>query len=214
MILILSSITDFSTENVIDWIDTIGYVDYIRLNGESVEDQPLKWMIGVDSERNDFVSRIDGSCEHDNFTVWYRRWNQHHGRRESQDRSLLELQYFIKREARPINKIILDFINNPKVFKLGNPNSSSPNKLSVLQAAVDAGLSIPETLVTNRRLDLVSFLEKYGSVITKCISDVFFINIRDHFYVPYTVELTSDNIDQYPETFFPSLFQQNIPKDF
>lgn len=107
------------------------------------------------------------------------------------------------------------FINKNLVSLLPNINSAetaSPNKLNVLTEANKVGLLIPPTLITNRKEDVINFKVKHKSIITKAINESLHFSDDDAFYSVYTEEIvTFDNI---PNTFFPSLFQKKLEKEY
>lgn len=72
------------------------------------------------------------------------------------------------------------------------------NKLYQLRAAANAGLRIPETIITNEPETLLSFCKKHGGIIAvKMMSPhVFLFPDREHTFYIYTQEITAEQIEQ------------------
>lgn len=87
-------------------------------------------------------------------------------------------------------------------------------KLQQLDLAKKCGLFIPQTIITNNKQILQKFKDKFISIITKPIGDGTFLMLDENKYVAYTSILLQKDIDELPDTFFPSLFQEQIEKDF
>lgn len=97
---------------------------------------------------------------------------------------------------------------------LGNYELSTPNKLRFLEEATKLGLSVPATLITSCKDELLNFKAEHKNIITKPIQDVFTIKHEGYFYTSYTNEVTDLDISQIENTFFPALFQQKIEKKY
>jgi glutathione synthase/RimK-type ligase-like ATP-grasp enzyme len=146
--------------------------------------------------------------------VWRRRWHQMRGlaplpdagpeaRRLAQRHVAAELvavshAVFAMLEDRP-------WLSRPRVV----------NKVWALRLARQAGLEIPETLVTNRRDELLAFMDAHGEVVTKCASDgEMFPDEEDRSWATYTSLVTRDEAERLPEALFPSLVQARVPKSW
>jgi len=88
------------------------------------------------------------------------------------------------------------------------------NKPRQLQLAREAGLTIPDTLITDSKKILQQFVSKYPAIISKNIGDIGFFRYRGKTSATYTGLLTQGQVDELPDHFFPSLFQQAIEKEF
>lgn len=87
------------------------------------------------------------------------------------------------------------------------------NKYATLLAARSCGLRIPETLITNSKQTLLAFMcrQQLDTVITKPAGDICSFTMGGHIYKTYVRRLQKEDIDQLPDPFFPSLFQEAIP---
>lgn len=224
MILILSDTNrEVSTESVMDWLDAYD-VPHARLNGQDVDGDGAFTLTvsgdGVSLHTGGAAPSIDPD---DVEVVWYRRWK--HGARhqnidliraEASDQAMhavdRALDDVVKRELSDVSDAVFD-VFGAKTW-LGDPTRSRPNKLRVLQAAADAGLDVPETIVTDDRAALRTFAESNGPLITKAIGDARFLAFEDGAYAPYTASIETSDVKALPERFFPSLFQERLDKAY
>lgn len=114
--------------------------------------------------------------------------------------------------------VLRKFIFNDKLVKnfkmLSNSAFQTLNKLEVLSYATQVGLDIPNYIITNSKQDLLKFKKRFGSIITKSINEGLVINSEQYLFSQYTEEVTDDVMNEIPERFFPSLFQEKIDKTF
>lgn len=216
MILILSqSGCEPTTEDVVDWIQTLGS-RWMRINGEDLDGE---FDISLEISQDGSVSRL--LCKgaelalSDIRAVWFRRWLRN--RRHDQCDLLLgaeKLQYQISRhltkEARRLSDYL--FLTLADRSWLSHPNTSTPNKLEVLQRAAIAGFDIPSTLVTTRFDELERFCLSHDKVITKPIGDVSLLTNKGELYAMYTALVDQELLAQLPPIFPASLFQEYIAK--
>jgi len=97
---------------------------------------------------------------------------------------------------------------------IGNPFSSSVNKLDQLRVAKEVGLKIPDTLLTGQKESLINFIEQHKSVITKPLTSITAFKVSDKSYTTHTKLVDEELINSLPQEFTTSLFQKNIKKQF
>lgn len=101
--------------------------------------------------------------------------------------------------------------------ELGSFKGVMVNKLEVLVLAKSVGLIIPETIIVSRKYVLEEFASRFkNGVISKSIYEPLHV-IDDNsstIYTSYTVKLENSDINRLPDTFSPSLVQENLDKDF
>jgi ATP-GRASP peptide maturase of grasp-with-spasm system len=220
MILIISkAYHETTTEKVMDWLEHLG-VEVLRLNGEDLdgetgftlelEDGDLRIAFDTEPTAPLSLDRVEA--------VWYRRW----GTDRIESIPLLEdpsrdattvakgIDKHLRFELWKTSQAI--FHSLKRVPWLSDPEHDSPNKLTVLHLAAQVGLDTPATLVTTRREALRRFLTEQGTVITKPIGEPEMFFFPDRFFTMYTAEVTPDLVDELPERFFPSLFQEKLDK--
>ena len=203
MILFISEDNDISTNHVIDWISYWGY-KFIRINQSDINQ--FNYLLFTNDNVNDCSLRIRGReiLLSDIYSTWFRRG------------SMLFEEYFNKPTTSEIlndclfNKMIPEIEHSIKgivrflIYKkcLGNNNYSS-NKVEVLQIAQKVGLMIPETIITNNKRDVKSFINKHKRIITKGIEDgIAGVSLMNFNITCGTEEVTLKNLDLFPETFF------------
>ncbi|MCH2193589.1 grasp-with-spasm system ATP-grasp peptide maturase [Kordia sp.] len=217
MILIISkSEMEDTTNQVMDWLDTFNG-DYYRLNGE------------------DFMNKADiinGQIQFESFNseaitvIWNRRWSSrgliNFENEEYYDALGAKNSSTLLRSLRQENGILRSFLHsklNSKVWTT-RPEKTSANKIKNLEIAKSCNLSVPEYIITSNKYKLSQFAKKHERIICKPISETpFFSSSIENDIVEtlilYTKSFTANQIEEEIEdTFFKSLFQQQIIKEF
>lgn len=205
--------TEFTTEMVMDWL-TFYNNDYIRVNGlDLLDDMDFGIQIGDGSDMKIHSSTNIESCK----VFWYRRW---------MEKRLLPFLYqkhdsFFDKDTSELFKSEFDGLTNSFFYALRDFNwdnkpsnlSPYPIKLEQLREAKEAGFSIPQTLITNNKATLKKFKlnNNINEMIIKPIKEVALIGNDEGSYCTYTSKIR-DSIDELPDHFFPSLFQEMIEK--
>jgi len=217
MILIFSIQTDQSTCDVIDWLIRFN-VEFCRINidqEESIQNVTVKLNNQTNSAtliHNDREINLD-----DVKGVWYRKggyfkfrkaidWDTFDVSKEARKR----LHFDLWNEAKSLSLFLHQYLK--KVPSINDIFTANPNKLMMLSRAAECGLAIPKTIITNSKLELIKFIDENGDVITKGIDESLHFGDEDHFFSVYTEEIS--NLDEIPNFFFPSKFQQKINKQF
>ena len=199
MIMILIISTDFlevSTEMVIDWIEAKGH-SWKRVNGESF--QSIEF-INLDTSPTDLLPEKVSVC-------WVRRL--HSFRHPCFNTPSPSTNQHLKSEA---VKLIYYFIHE---IKLQNIHVLWPpgtvNKLNVLATAKRLGIKIPATAIVSSKEALKQFIKNFGPAICKPISESDTLTIDGKPHAIYTQEV---DVDLAGETFFPTLVQNKVDKEF
>lgn len=212
MILIITETTDVSTFKVCEWL-LFMKKPFVVINEESsvtVEN------IQLSAKDTVFTLVIDKEkyCSKNITSVWFRRggirllFNKLDNSLDTDFRK--GLTDFMVGEM----TIVRDFIMNEFKSKSHIGILGNANKLNVLKVAVNAGLNIPDTLITKNRNELISFMDKYGEVLSKAISENVHISSETaNFHYPNSL-ISRENIDLLPDQFQLTLFQQYIPKKY
>lgn len=212
MILILSDELDHSTNKVINWIIyfnkrflRINPADKIHIHNVWISDNQLDVELSVKNHRF-LLSEID--C------YWYRR-----GVLQAENLQfvspIVDLPEDVKRHLTNEVNTIIQYIHFVLLNKtnIGSYLTSFPNKLINLQLARKQGLIIPSTLITTEKEFARKFLDEVP-LITKAISETISYIDETGEYKCYTSQIQSDILNDYTDVFFPSLFQENIIKQF
>lgn len=207
MILVFSQHSDESTNQVLDCIYSQSNVKVLRLNTEDFLLENLKMKVG------DNFLIVNGEVVNFNDVkvVWFRRWYDYGFLNEKLSPLILknntlgnQLRRFTIKESNVLFGYLFSCLN--KSYWLSKPEDNDINKLKVLNAALDIGFKIPETILTNREKNL----EK-GDFITKSIGDSSTYDFNGEEFTFYTEKI---DIDKVGESFFPSMFQNLIKKEF
>lgn len=212
MIVIISSDSDQSTCDVINWLKYYNE-DYILIT----ENDKLE-IIEIYPSGNYKFKVFDKVFEYfDIKSVWYRR-DRLNLKTElinnfSEDNDISNM---FKTHSLFEKNVITDFINYLFLRKknINNYLLSSVNKLLVLAKAESVGLKIPDTLVTGCKKQLLEFKRAHKSLITKCLAEGAYFGNNDYWFYAYTEPVTIEMIDKLNDQFCPSLFQKQIPKKY
>jgi ATP-GRASP peptide maturase of grasp-with-spasm system len=208
MILILSDSYDFSTNDVIDWLKSLGG-KFIRVNGvDTITDKSYCMTFEetrVSNHKLDY-SNIEA--------IWYRRWNPS-GISESvviEEANIFqnEMNRYLNREFNSSSRAFFSKLKS-KIW-LNSPDDAQTNKFFILKKAKEIGLNVPETIITNSKIELMSFMEKHSQIIVKSLSEPTFFKYEEQRYGLYTTVLNQKDIIKMEDFFFPSLFQKKIEK--
>lgn len=204
MILILSNDKDASTNDVIDWICYYGE-DFFRINSIADLDTFLAHYP---------ILKMPENREKENaFSVWYRRGPSLNlpativGKTNT-DRCV---RNFLFSEQKGL--LEASYIAMGKYKWLNHWANSSPGKYHQLSLAFKVGLNIPATCIVNSKDQLVSFMNDNGHIIVKPIQDIEPVELEGNHYFQYTKSISSDDIADQDEGFFPCLFQKEIDKN-
>ncbi|MFT4071641.1 MAG: grasp-with-spasm system ATP-grasp peptide maturase [Dysgonamonadaceae bacterium] len=205
MILIITHESDTSTHKVVDWLfsQDKSFKILNRENGFS-----LNKLILTNKKRELFPSFIISS-------FWFRQGgfiintNKVYIPNELISKEILSNQ--IRQEMESLSHFIQEKIISNCENVIGNPKlSQNINKLEILEIAVKVGLNIPDTIITSSKEELVSFNKKHKKIISKPISEAVILFEGKYNIMTYT-SLIND-VNNLPEYFFPTLFQQAIDK--
>lgn len=216
MIALLSqNYAEDTTDEIIDWL-TLYKADCVRINGEYMLDEDAAQTIRLSNKsENSFCSLNLSDFE----VLWFRRWNQFEMEEEIFNNPNItpltkhKLFSHLIKEASVVNSFLFSQAQSKKW--IDKPSLHSLNKLKLLSFAQKAGLRIPETLVTNKSSEVIDFIDQFTHVITKPISEVDIFEIEGKNYCLDTkLVKKSDIIKQESGFFYPSLFQEAIPKKY
>jgi ATP-GRASP peptide maturase of grasp-with-spasm system len=226
MICILSqSFIEGTTEVVLDWLRAWG-VPHIRINATDIAraHESSRTAFSINKSKVSVRLNIDGT-EIDSSevkVVWFRRWaysadvsvprlfaeNSHRT-----DSNIFFAANHVFKELQGVTKFFFSSLSSAKW--LSEPKTAAPNKLQVLKMATEAGLDVPDTLVTADVNELRRFIAKHGSVITKPIGDMLLCNFDDRQYATYTSVIDDEFVSEHPRpASFPSLYQEKLDKKY
>lgn len=222
MILILSrESAESTTEAIIDWLNFYNK-PYYRFNGEDLFNGKIEVNFFLDKVQKKWMFTIkDGNLiikNSDISAVWFRRFFDF----ETRDRIKFQtddIKEFIAidkinayhfKEALNIFRLFEKSLND--IFWLNSP-SDSTDKLKILELAISCSLHVPETLITNNKMELSKFMEVQKNIITKATTDGTGFKIGKEYLSGLTTKIDNEKINHCKyDIFFPSLFQNQIKK--
>jgi ATP-GRASP peptide maturase of grasp-with-spasm system len=218
VILIFSQANDYSTFEVMKWLNHLGESDVLRINSNE------KNAITFNVRNGEFSLRVNGSpmALSDIGAVWYRKgFNWLGGQFAEADidghsRLTSYLNNVARKESNKLSEY-LHYLIEQTVPVLGSAFKSDLNKLITLNLARTVGLKTPEFHVINERQLAPRLLEDGQQYITKAMSDgvYLFDSEQDRKgYFTYTESFDADSLAGYPDRISPSFLQAKIKKSY
>jgi len=217
MILIISEPGDATTDAVINWLKYFN-VNYLRINNTNRFDFSNLSM--------NYDGKIDFVCEQDITSIqlskikgfWYRRGKlslrvnmigeqRLSGLSEATNRFLLN-------EYDAITEFLYNELHKIKI-SIGNIYENKTNKLINLKIAQNCGMHIPKTWVLTEKRQVKSIIKKHEVLLTKPITQggLYYEN-ETHCFDGQSNLFTEEIINNFPDTFAPTLFQEYIDKAY
>jgi ATP-GRASP peptide maturase of grasp-with-spasm system len=204
MITIISMDGDHSTDDVIDWIKHFK-ADFTRINiVKGIENREFcfsksnKKSILKTSKNKGWIRKLGMFRSLANY-------------KEFLNAEKFEMTNYLYSELHAFRKLFL----NSKTDWLCTPKSLTITKLEILDVAIKYGINIPDTSITNNKVSLVKKFKQYkGRMIVKSLTDSPFIEKSNNTFYPLTMRITSEDLQNIPTLFFPSLIQEEIEKEF
>lgn len=189
MVVIFSIDDDTSTHHVMDWLHHLGEQVMI------VYPQTLAVKIGV---------ILDMVQQGERPSFWFRKWSSaHHEQKYLNEESIKLLNY-------------LHYITKDNCYWLNSPQDlDSNNKLIQPLIAQGAGLKVAQQQIVSKKSELLKIINEGKLFITKSFGTAIYANSDDDvLFFAYTQMVDDALLAKTPETFFPSLLQQYIEKEF
>ncbi len=219
MILILTkSLLEINTDMVKDWLSSFNQ-DCIILTGEellSSTQMQFSLLQGKETLKVKFNSKEELPLSAVK-AVWFRRRTdeiafEYYYKLNLEKEARQELVKHLKGEFARFYSILPLFLS--KAYWLNHPNKSSLNKIAVLISAKECGLTIPETVITNKLdQELKEIVKGNQEYISKPLAETSVINEEETSYSMLTSPVNAKQLIK-DEIIFPSLFQQCIDKEF
>ncbi|MCF0164156.1 MAG: grasp-with-spasm system ATP-grasp peptide maturase [Bacteroidales bacterium] len=211
MILLLSSSGDYSTRVIVKWLKHFGYKDYLRIDAfdfvkRDIKILPAEGVFVVNDNAFNFESVS---------VVWYRRFGgyattPHY--RYVKDCISETVAEQLKHELENICEYFVSLIPTNNI--IGSTRKGNTNKLIELFKANQAGLNVAHTVVVSNKKLLLEAINDSGSLIAKSAYNAVGQKYKFNNYTQYTSRISEKDIEQFPETFFPSMVQQELKKDY
>jgi ATP-GRASP peptide maturase of grasp-with-spasm system len=209
MILLLSYSGDVSIDYVVSWLKSFNH-KYVRINADEIISDKLCISI---NEKEIIYKNISVRID-DIHSIWFRKFG-----------SFSRTNYFcyvknvvtsddLQQLAHEYYAILNVFIS---FFKRKNwltaPWLASVNKFDILLLAQECGLNIPESHIISQKNQLMNLIKASNKIfISKSAFEPYFIQKENGIFSMFTKEI--DNMDNLPDTFFPSFIQEKIFKKY
>lgn len=201
MILIITHKQDYTADFVIDKLNTRN-IDYIRFNCEDIDELGYSYLWG-----NGLAQKSLAQMEKFD-SVWFRRTKLPDIKTKNTDERL-----YLLGEYDSLFSNIWESIESPVWLSHPQQIYRAENKLLQLNIAKKIGLIIPPTLVTNSKMELVAFFERYNeNIVIKPIGAGKVPNQNQLIYTSKVEKEHIENIDSY--TLTPCIYQKNIEKEY
>lgn len=209
MILIFSQREwEYTTDLVYDWVLHLGG-DVKRVNGvELIEDN-----INISLSDNDHSYVFKDFKKENVNVIWYRRWFNSDYRLNHNKK----IHSYLRREFYGITQYFFSCFEKNKWYNRHSYFQDYLSKSEQLILAKKNGFKIPETIITNNKVELLNFIKKNESIIIKPISEVesFYDKKSKKLVGTFTEKFTEEHIKKnVPNFFFPTLFQKEIQKKY
>lgn len=201
MILIYSKDVDDFINNVIDCLDEdfirIGESDKVTIEAMSFSNENSSYKVKTDYLENIELEKIH--C------VWFNGGGINSGSTDYENKcyEILNDAFLLQKSTKKIGKRIADF---------------ETNRLDIMLEAKEQGLKIPHTLITGNKEKLKTFYNAFdykNGIVSKRILDTLYYQDNDFLYnFNLTFQITSEILDQTPDEFAISFFQERIIADF
>jgi glutathione synthase/RimK-type ligase-like ATP-grasp enzyme len=197
MIYIYSSRDDQTTNNIIDWFCKYK-IAYRRINS------------------TDFLSFVNLNINQPKTkdVHWFWKWSALNFLQEKQYANLSNNQIIANALTEEYTKLFSSYFDNCSGRVINHPRFITIDKFSQLNIAQQCGLQIPATILTSHKETLSSFYHTYGKIITKNLTATPILHFNNKYYQTFTSIVTEQFIEQQASSFFPSLFQEAIEKEF
>lgn len=202
MILILTEKFDHPAQNVIKELENRN-ANFKVIFGSDILEKPLS----IDIKKKKIQLGKEGFTDIN--ITWYRRWlsNDFKFSENFNENIYLKKEFDVLSSYFMINLPTKKWLNIPKYI---NPY---PSKAHQLKKALEYGLNVPESQITNNNEFLNDFyINNNKNIITKNICDTYTFKVEKNLYSTYTSIVERNDIDNQNEIFFPSIFQENIEK--
>ena len=210
MILVLSfDYYEQGTDPVIDWLIHHN-ANFVKITIQDLLETNVRYQLDVNNGR----IIIEGKDITDDIKViWYRRFEDdimvNLPKTAHNEQALFELKNEIDVTVAYLKKILSDkkWMPHNDGIKLDKPE--------VTFLAEQFGIKTPQSIITNNKQDVLDFQEKVGSkLITKPIRHSSYFIEEKYTYSIYTQMLDRQKVEELPDRFVLTLFQECIDSEF
>ena len=202
--IILAPKSEKLVNEIITWIKRLK-VSFFRIT-----DLDEIKIINVDILKFKIVYR-NSSIKNDNILSFWNRKGELNTINFNDNKNIKILSH-CERESLTVFSYLVQQLEEKK--NLGNYFLQIPNKLNHLYLAQKSGLEIPKTTITNNKEAIKSLNKDSPNIINKSLSDSFTGTFNQTYYYNHTERISKEIIEDLEESFFPSLFQEELEKAY
>ncbi len=192
---------DQTSNHIIDWAYYLNKT-FFRVNAEDIEQN-----IFLELDNNQEHIKISDVDIDNKRRFWFRKWIEN----LNGDKYPTDYKQSLNKEFKHLSQyLFFSLQNNTWLNKYGDVE----NTLIQLKEAKKSGLKIPHSIVTSKKSDVIDFYKQHKSIITKPLISHFFKIEGDVFSKSLTTLISNEDILNMNQFFFPTLFQENILKEF
>lgn len=214
MIIITSIESDPSTDKVMDWLNYEFKVPHCRVNGSEWfnANSQTSFAFGNDSAQVSFGYQGKTFLLEEVTATWSRKdsypiFSKDVGHGDSTNEQVnehLKDEYYYGKHG------LYELLKKQAKHNIGGKVTSQPQKINNLLVAKSIGIDIPSTLVTTQKKDLLAFYKKHNGAITKPIMESRRISNEEDLATMYVMDLPEEVLNDIPEKFAISLFQERL----
>ncbi len=220
MILIFSRQDDMTTSLVLEWL-TLFNKNYIRIDADNERTKFISYNANNRELLVKYKDKLYNLYHAQSF--WFRRngfsfnnltFNKTFSNCVFHNNADIHIKH-LQDEYSELYHFFYSALKKECFLTLGSKTNSALNKLEVLEIARELNFIIPETFIVTSKTDLIKIITSSDKfVITKAIGNGVYHFTNAFGYYSYTERLTLDNIEKIPDTFFPSLIQYEVKKQY
>lgn len=214
-VFVLSDENDGTTDDVLDWL-SYWNIPFCRFSGTSafhiheisIFNGEIKGVLEVDKQ----FYRLEEFSSY-----WYRRGriNLYNLIPSIETNQILDFEIYgsLSREKRTLSEMLYYFLE--QLPGIGSYHHNNTNKLVNLCLASSCGLLTPDSIILDNKKELLKYLSSHQKVITKPAEQGGLVYTDQFHRSTGGTELVDDDfLAELPDTFFPSLFQSYVEKEF
>lgn len=228
-VFIQTSSSDASTNDVIDWLLYLSPGTTITRWNDEQEIGKVTYAIGNDNIHLQIENESGQTIHADEISArWYRRGSVRLAEIPVDTGSAAgfklssDIKYYADNELKNITHNI-DFLLGKLLHSINKWKDDDGDKITNLIHAAQAGLHIPDSLVTNDMDELAAFANRHGNIITKAlVANAYKIDFGKDMYggiafdtTPLTYDTILTQMEVYKDTKpLPAFYQAYIDKKF
>jgi ATP-GRASP peptide maturase of grasp-with-spasm system len=222
-ILIIAEDGDVTVDEVIQWILYFKTYEVIRINDTDLLDIVNIEISAYCTQFNLTINNSLSISSHEIHSYWYRRGTLNFKNvsfSEKEDNLIHSIRKYYALEKEHVLDTLHFLLETCITLSLNKYHDLHTNKLINLKHAVNAGLNIPQTIVTNDKNKIINFVKEHGKCLMKPIRYPGYEATINNSKIYYSQMSNVVNLNEICEildiykNFQPTQFQKYINKEF